>query len=39
MKELISQILSSKTTVVIVSVVAVSLMLGGFEALHVHPHI
>ena len=39
MKELISQILSSKTTVVIVSVVAVALMLTGFEALHPHPHI
>jgi len=39
MKELIVQILSSKTTVIIVSVVGISLMLSGFEALHVHPHI
>ena len=39
MKELIGQLLSSKFTIVVVSVIAVSLMLTGFEALHPHPHI
>jgi len=39
MKELVGQILSSKTSVVVISIIAIALMLSGFESLHPHPHI
>jgi len=39
MKQIINEILSNKTTLIIISLVAIALMLGGFESLHVHPHI
>jgi len=39
MKQIINEILSNKATLMIVALVAIALMLGGFESLHPHPHI
>jgi len=39
MKQFIFEILANKATLILICLVALTLMSGGFESLHPHPHI